>query len=190
MRRGCWVGNAVIETDRLTLREWRDADIEPLAAMGRDPAVMVHLGGVQDRAESHAMIERVRATQARQGHCFWAVERSVDRAFLGFCGLRLGGHAGTPVPEELEIGWRLGRSHWGQGYAREAAEASIAWGWTNTDRARIVAWTVPANTASWGLMIRLGMSHRPELDFAHPSFTPDHPLSAHIVYAIDRPHPR
>lgn len=177
----------MIETPRLILREWRDSDIAPFHDMTRDPDVMAHLGGVQSATEADAMIARVRATQAARGHCFWAIERRDDAAFLGFCGLRIGGHAGTPVIDELEIGWRLARPFWGRGYALEAARASIAWGWANTRARRIAAWTVPANTPSWGLMLRLGMTHRSDLDFDHPGFPAGHPLSRHLVYAIDRP---
>ncbi|HET8611209.1 MAG TPA: GNAT family N-acetyltransferase, partial [Sphingomonas sp.] len=92
-----------------------------------------------------------------------------------------------PIIGEIEIGWRLREDAWGQGYAREAAEASFAWGWANLDRGQIVAITVPANERSWGLMERLGMSRRPELDFGHPLFPEGHPLHRHITYAIERP---
>jgi RimJ/RimL family protein N-acetyltransferase len=51
----------------------------------------------------------------------------------------------------------------------------------------VVSFTIPANEASWGLMERLGMTRRPDLDFAHPQFAPDHPLCQHITYAIERP---
>ena len=73
------------------------------------------------------------------------------------------------------------------GYAKEAAHASLAWGWANLDASRIMAITVPANTASWGLMTRLGMIRRTDLDFGHPSFEPGHPLHRHIVYVAERP---
>ncbi|PZU11504.1 GNAT family N-acetyltransferase [Sphingomonas sp.] len=162
----------MIETGRLILRGWRDGDIAPFAAMCADGEVMAHLGGPQSLAEVEAAIARQRDFQDRIGHCFWAIERRDDGAFLGFCGVRPGGHAGTPVVDELEIGWRLRRD---------------AWGWAHTAHARILAWTVPANRASWTLMGRLGMRHRPDLDFAHPAFPADHPLSAHIVYAAERP---
>lgn len=95
---------------------------------------MAHPGGPQPYVEVEAMIERQHVVQAAQGHCFWAVERRDDRAVVGFCELRIDGHAGTPVPDELEIGWRLARHAWGQGYAREAAIASVGWGWAHTDR--------------------------------------------------------
>ncbi len=177
----------MIETERLTLRPWRDGDIGPFAALCSDPDVMAHLGGPQPRAEVEAAIARQGAAQAAQGHCFWAIERRDDAVLLGFCGLRVGGHVGTPVTDELEIGWRLARHAWGQGFAREAALASVAWAWTHTDRPRVAAWTVPTNTASWGLMRRIGMTHAPSLDFDHPGFPDGHALRRHIVYAIDRP---
>lgn len=180
----------MIDTERLLLRGWRADDLEPFAAMGADPAVMRHLGGVGDRQAASDMIARQQAVEAAQGHCFWAIERRDDATFIGFCGLRIGGHEGTPVTDELEIGWRLARDAWGQGYAREAAQACLAWGWAHTERARITAWTVPGNDASWGLMIRLGMSRRPDLDFDHPMFATGHPLCRHVVYAIDRPRDR
>ncbi len=84
--------------------------------------------------------------------------------------------------DEVEIGWRLRHDAWGQGYAREAAEATLAWGQA-AGRPRIIAMTVAANTRSWGLMERLGMLRRPDLDFAHPALAADDPLCAHIVYA-------
>ncbi len=177
----------MIGTDRLLLRSWRDDDVEPFAAMCADAEVMRHLNGPIGRDEAAAIVKRQQALIDRHGHGFWAVERKEDGALLGFCGLRLGGHPDTPVSRELEIGWRLRRDAWGQGYAREAAEASLAWGWANLPHSRVAAWTVAANTASWGLMLRLGMTHRPELDFDHPLFAEGHPLRRHLVYAIDRP---
>ena len=177
----------MIATDRLILRPWRDADRAPFAAINRDPDVMLHLGGPVETAASDAMIDRQHRVQADQGHCFWAIERRDDGRLIGFCGLRRGGHPGTGVADELEIGWRLARDCWSRGYAREAASAAIAWGFANTDRPRITAWTVPANRASWGLMQRLGMVPRPDLDFDHPDFGEGHPLRRHVVYTIDRP---
>lgn len=180
------MGEFRLETGRLVLRSWRDADRPAFAAMSADREVMAHLGGPIDRSASDAVIDRLSEVEARQGHTFWAIERKEDAAMIGFCGLRRGGHAGTPVSDELEIGWRLARLAWGRGFAREAAEAALSWGWANCDVQRIAAWTVPANTASWGLMLRLGMVHRPDLDFDHPLFVQDHPLCRHVVYIAGR----
>lgn len=177
----------MIETARLLLREWRDQDRDAFLGMCNSPAVMEHLGGPAGAETVDAGIARIRASQAEHGFCFWAIDRKHNGEFLGFCGLKVTADAGTPIEGDVEIGWRLREDAWGQGYAREAAEASLAWGWANLDVPRIVSITVPANRRSWGLMERLGMTRRPDLDFAHPHFAPGHPLSAHIAYVAERP---
>ena len=88
---------------------------------------------------------------------------------------------------DLEIGWRIRRDAWGRGYAVEAARACLNWAWSNLEIGRIVAITVLANEASWSVMERIDMIRRPDLDFRHPNFALDHPLSAHVTYAIERP---
>jgi len=177
----------MIETERLRLRPWREADKPGFHALVNTPAMMAHFGGPVAQAKHDLIIDRQIGQQKRFGHCMWAVELRASGELAGVCGLRIGGHPDTPVPQELEIGWRIGERHWGQGIAREAAEASLAWGWAHTDRARIVAWTVIGNTRSWGLMERLGMRRRADLDFHHPDYPADDPFGAMIVHAIDRP---
>ncbi len=174
----------MIETERLTLRGWRDGDRDPFHAMCNDPDVMAYLGPPLSRAESAAAIDRQQALLATTGYCFWAVERAADRAFLGFCGLKPGA-AGTPIENEIEIGWRLAAPHWGQGYAREAAAATLAWAWRTLDVPQVVAITVPANRRSWGLMERLGMVRVADGAFDHPAAPPA--LRSHITYRIARP---
>lgn len=176
----------MIETPRLLLRRWRDADAAPFYAMGRDAEVMRFLGPPASRADCEAAIERQNALADELGTCFWALERRADGVFLGFCGIKPG-PADTPVAEEPEIGWRLARAAWGQGYALEAARVSLAHGWTTSEWPRISAITVAANERSWGLMIRLGMTRDPYGDFDHPRLAPDDPLRPHITYRIARP---
>jgi RimJ/RimL family protein N-acetyltransferase len=174
----------MIETERLILRGWRDSDVDPFNVMCRDPEVMRYLGPLASCEESAAAIARQKGYLDSRGYCFWALERSDNGAFLGFCGLKPGA-PGTPIEQDIEIGWRLGRDHWGKGYAREAAQASLAWGWANTEAPLISAITVPGNTASWGLMERLGMTRVAGGEFDHPLAAPA--LNPHILYRIGRP---
>ena len=176
----------MIETDRLILRGWRDSDRDPFYAMSRDPRVMAYLGPLAERTETDAAVDRQIALLARDGHCFWAVERRADRAFLGFCGIKPGPDE-TPIADKPEIGWRLAHDYWGRGYAREAAAASLAWGWAHLLGDSIYAITVRPNARSWGLMERLGMARRPDMDFGHPGVPEDSPLTAHITYEAKRP---
>ena len=176
----------MIETERLILRGWRDADVAPFHAMGNDAEVMRYLGAPQSLSEAEAAKDRQNALLASHGYCFWALERRADGAFLGFCGIKPGPE-GTPIAGQVEIGWRLAREAWGQGYAREAAQATLRWAWDRLAVPRVIAMTVPANRRSWGLMERIGMTRRAELDFGHPAFPENHPLHRHIVYAVERP---
>nr|WP_221227449.1 GNAT family N-acetyltransferase [Stakelama sediminis] len=169
----------------MILRAWRDADRAPFHAICSDPRVMVHLGPLLSRTESDAGIDRMRGHLAAHGYCFWAVEKRDDGALLGFCGLKPGAE-GTPLEGEVEIGWRFGFGHWGYGYAREAAQASLDWGWANSDAQRIGAITVQANARSWGLMERLGMT-RAQGGFEYPGMPDDSPLKSCIAYWIDQP---
>jgi len=176
----------MIDTAGLVLRGWIDADKAPFHAMCNDPAVMEYLGPPLSHDDVDAAVARQNALLADLGHCFWAIERKDDGAFLGFCGLKPGA-AGTPIEQRIEIGWRIGRAHWGQGYAREAAKASLHWGWANLDVESIWAITVPGNSRSWGLMERIGMIRRAELDFDHPLPGLEARLKPHITYTVGRP---
>ena len=179
--------NLPIETERLIIRNWRDDDRAIYLASCNTEVVTRYLNGPASEEDIDATFGRIAKSQEERGFSFWAVERKVDRALLGYCGLRICDDPKRPVHGDVEIGWRLREDAWGQGYAREAASACLKWAWANLDADRIVSFTVPANEASWRLMERLGMTRRPDLDFAHPRFAPDHPLSAHITYVMKRP---
>jgi len=177
----------VIETPRLILRAWHEADKPAFDAIINTPAMMAHFGGVRPRADIDRLLDGQMAKQVADGHCMWAVETKADGALAGVCGLRIGGHPDTPVDGMYELGWRIAERHWGQGIAREAAEASRDWGWANTPARTIAAWTSEANAPSWGLMIRIGMVRRTDLDFRHPHYLDNaDPGGDMIVYAIDR----
>jgi RimJ/RimL family protein N-acetyltransferase len=174
----------VIETERLRLRPWREEDRASFAALLNTPAVMAHLGGVRAQTDPDPSFDKRLADQARDGFSYWAVELRETGTLVGTCGVRRGvNYAGTPVAGLLELGWRFGSAYWGRGYAREAAEATIAWSWTKLDAPLLAAWTTIENRPSWGLMERLGMARRPDLDF-HRTDDPTQPL---IVYTLERP---
>jgi RimJ/RimL family protein N-acetyltransferase len=176
----------MIETERLTLRGWRNADAAAHHAMCAEPAVMAYLGQPPSLADSAAVVARQTAILADYGACFWALERRDTGGFIGWCGIKPG-PVGTPIEDKPEIGWSLVRDAWGQGYAREAAEAALAWGWARLDLPTIWAITVPANRSSRTLMERLGMTRVVDGDFDHPKLAEDDPLRRHILYRIDRP---
>lgn len=169
-------------TERLVLRSWRDDDVDAFEQACNTPAVTRWTGGLQTREGIAAAVERIRACEVEHGFCFWAIERSADGRFLGLCGLKI--MQAENSPEELvgapEIGWRLREDAWGQGYAREAAEAALRLAFTRFGLGQVYAITLEGNAASWGLMRRLGMTARPDLDFDMPRY------GRHVSYRIGR----
>jgi len=178
------MSNIVAETGRLILRTWDDGDSDRFYAAMNTPAVMRHLGGIQDRATWDAAKARLDGYQRAFGHTFWIVERKADGELLGFCGLkRVNADGAGPITGQFEIGWRLRANAWGQGYAKEAAIASLDLAFGRFDAPHVVALTVPSNEASQGLMKRLGMTRRDDLDFIDPRFGSE--MNPAIVYRID-----
>jgi RimJ/RimL family protein N-acetyltransferase len=174
-----------IRTERLLLREWRDSDRAPYAALNADPEVVEHLGGALDRAASDAMIERIVARWAADGHGLWAVERLDDGTFIGFVGLAAPAFEASFTPC-IEVGWRLAREAWGHGFATEAAREALRFGFETLGLDEIVSFTVPANGRSRAVMERLGMIRDPADDFDHPNRPPGDPLRRHVLYRLSR----
>jgi RimJ/RimL family protein N-acetyltransferase len=173
----------MIETERLILRDWREEDWPRFFSGTNTPAVMRWLGGVLDEEGMAATRARVNACHEANGFCFWVVERRADGAILGFCGLKRADAPGSSVPGAMEIGWRLREDAWGQGYAKEAAAACLDHAFGSLDAEQVVALTVDGNVASWGLMKRLGMTRRADLDYIDPRYGVD--LNPTIVFSID-----
>ena len=175
----------VITTPRLLLRPWSDEDSSPFAALNADPRVMEYFPSVLDRSQSDAQVARIRAHFDRHGYGAWAVEVPGVSKFVGYVGLGMPrfNAAFTPC---VEIGWRLAYEHWGHGYATEAAQAAVQFGFENLQLDEIVSFTVPANSRSWRVMERLGMIHSPAEDFDHPLVPEGHPLRRHVLYRLSR----
>ena len=174
----------MIETERLRLRDWREADKDAFHRHCNTPSVMRWLGGVKTREEYDEIVDRLAGWQQSYGHTFWAVERKQDGELLGFCGLKIANGNGSTVLGETEIGWRFREDSWGQGYAKEAASASLDFAFATLGVNRVIALTVGGNAASWGLMKRLGMRRREDLDYVDPEW-PD-TMNPVIVYEIAR----
>jgi RimJ/RimL family protein N-acetyltransferase len=169
-----------IETARLRLRQWTDADREPLAALNADPEVMRFFPAPLTRGESDAMMDRMSAHIAAHGWGFWAAETREGAEFVGIVGL-------VPVKGEMpfsgvEVGWRLAKAHWHKGYATEAARAAVDFGFGTLGLREIVSLTARLNLPSQAVMARLGMERVEGFD--HPGLAADSPLRPHWLYRL------
>jgi RimJ/RimL family protein N-acetyltransferase len=137
------------------------------------------------RAESDSLVARVRAHWESHGFGLWALERRDRGRFIGFVGLSVPGFTAHFTPC-VEIGWRLERAAWHQGFATEAARAALAFGFSTLGLGRVVSFTAAENRASRRVMERLGMEHDPADDFEHPLLPEGHPLRVHVLYRLSR----
>ncbi|MBB4857883.1 RimJ/RimL family protein N-acetyltransferase [Novosphingobium chloroacetimidivorans] len=174
-----------LETERLVLRNWKPGDIDRYAAVANTPEVTRWLGPPLDAAGLAATEARVMACHQHHGHCFWLVQRHDDGGHLagevlGFCGIKRDDAPGSPYLGGFEIGWRLRTDAWGRGYAREAATASLDAAFGRFAAGEVIAYTVIENTPSWGLMERLGMRRRPDLDYEDHRFV----IPAQLAWTI------
>ena len=171
------------ETRRLRLRDWRDEDEAAFYEIMNTPAVMRHLGGVQTSEGWNAGFQRIRGFSRDFGHTFWIIEDKATGEIQGFCGLKRVNAPGAGCLSGMpEIGWRLRESAWGRGIAKEAAVASLDLAFGRYGYDRVIGMTIPPNQESQGLMRRLGMKRREDLDFLDERFGPD--TNPQIIFEI------
>ena len=151
----------ILHTERLRLEPFADAHVAGLNAMNSDPEVMRYLTGrPQTLDETRAMVERVKQAWATVGYAWWSL---VDKASGDIVGAGCVQHlrhdvAALPDPAcPLEIGWRLRRDRWHQGFASEAARAMAAFAFDTLAAPELLSVCDPENVASYTVMQRLGM---------------------------------
>lgn len=172
-----------ISTDRLRLRQWTDADRLPYQAMCADQTVMTFLGGPTGSGSANQAIDKRAVGLAIRGVGKWAVERTDTCEFVGTVGFGFALFE-APFTPAVELGWRLARSQWGNGFATEAARGAIEYGFAVLGLNEIVAFTSDLNDASRAVMDRLGMRHDASADFAHPGRADDDPHRLQVLYRL------
>ncbi|MGH7555874.1 MAG: GNAT family N-acetyltransferase [Longimicrobiales bacterium] len=140
-----------LDTERLHLRGWRADDLDAFAQIAADPEVMRFLGGPMTRSDAWRTMSNITGHWALRGFGAWALERKSDRALLGWVGIQR--PEGWPGVEAV---WTLGRPYWKQGYATEAAKASVEWGFRTFPFSQIISLIDAENHASQNVAKRLG----------------------------------
>ena len=146
----------ILETERLLIRKWTEADREPFHAICADSNVMRFIGdgSVWSRQRSDAFIDRNSQLLEEHGFCQWAIELQDTGHLAGFCGF---------VPRDcgVEMGWRLAAQFHGQGVGTEAARATLEYGVTDLQLAEIFLTVQVANRASLRVAEKLGFTMGP-----------------------------
>jgi len=174
----------MLKTDRLVLRQWTEDDFVPFAQMCRDKDVMEYFPKRQTPHESCEMAKKILSLINARGWGFWAVEIPDQHRFIGFVGLHVPKQT-MPFSPCVEIGWRLAKPHWGNGYASEAAKEALKYAFTALHLDEVVSFTALANDRSKAVMRSIGM-YDSQQNFMHPDIAPSHPLCEHVLYKVSQ----
>lgn len=170
-----------LETERLVLRPLTMGDLDVVAGFYADPEVMRFIGmgsgGTLDLEATRTSLERMIETFEAHGFGQLAVERKVDGAVIGRCGLLVWDTeswkptklAEAKGPTEIEVGYLLGREYWGQGFATEAALAVRDYALGELGLERLIALIYPENKRSIAVAGKLGMEHEQDVELRFAS---------------------
>lgn len=153
----------IFETGRVILRPRTMADIDDCFAMDRDPEVTKFIPGPWNDPEAHRLFltSRIQADFG-DGLGYWSVfAKENPQQFLGWILLI----PADAVGPEIEIGWRLNRLTWGNGYATDAARPVLAHAFATLGLERVIADIAPGNTASIRVAEKLGLSPTRETEY-------------------------
>jgi RimJ/RimL family protein N-acetyltransferase len=149
-----------LETERLLLRRFTEADVDNLFDLDSDPEVMRFITGgratPRDEIQNDVLPAFLRYYERFEGYGFWAAIEKSTGHFLGWFHFR-------PLPDsdpnEVELGYRLRKLAWGKGYGTEGSRALIRKGFTEHGVQRVIASTATVNTASRRVMEKAGMTY-------------------------------
>ena len=167
---------AEIRTERLLLRQWREDDAEPLAAIYAQPEFLEHMNAL-DLDGTREQMRRFMTQWRTEGFSHWAVENPASGRLIGRMGVLR--HHDWPLSEgPVEVGWVLDREHWGRGLATEGGRAAVeAWRDHLPDEPQLLSITRPGNVRSRAVMERLGLTFRGATTWRGHE---------HVWYALDR----
>lgn len=170
-----------LETSRLKLRDWEEADLEPFSRLNADEDVMTYFPKTLSAEETKVFYQSIVAELKECGFGLYAVEVKQNNEFIGFIGFHRATFEADFTPC-IEIGWRLKKEAWGKGYATEGASACLEYGFKEFGFREVYSFTADANKPSKNVMIKIGMSFIKMFD--HPKVEKDSPLKKHVLYHI------
>ena len=144
----------ILQTPRLTIRPLGIDDAPFILELVNEPAWLAHIGnkGIHSRDDAEAYIRNgPMRMYADRGFGLWAVDRDADGAAIGICGL-----IKRDTLDDVDLGFAFLQRAWGNGYAQEAAVATVTYATDVLKLARIVAITTRANRRSSDLLRKLG----------------------------------
>jgi len=172
-----------LETERLKLRQWCEADKPFMQEMQCDRQWMKNFPIVRTPDESDALVEKFAAEAEREGFSFFAMEMRETGEFAGYTGLHIPDW-GPLFGPCVEIGWGVRKKFQGRGLVSEAARGCLDFARDQLNLKEVYSFTTTGNRKSIAVMERIGMKRVPGGDFIHPKIDPASPFARHVLYRI------
>ncbi|MBF2702677.1 GNAT family N-acetyltransferase [Listeria welshimeri] len=169
------------ETKRLIARDYLPSDYLPFSEMNADKDVMKYFPSILTKQESDAFLDRNQQELTTFGYGLFAIEEKSSNEFIGFVGFHEASFEASFTPC-IEIGWRLKKSAWNQGYATEAAKSALIFAKENTLIDEVYSFTAVLNKPSEYVMKKIQLTKI--ATFEHPALIDGDPLKPHVLYKM------
>ncbi len=168
-------------SSRLGFRNWTSKDVDHLHLMCTDKEVMEFFPDIWSLNQTDQFVKRMQQSFVDNGYCYFAVDILKSKKFIGFIGLSLQTFEAEFTPC-IDIGWRLKKSAWDNGFATEGAKACLNFAFKKLNLKSVVAIAPALNQKSQQVMKKIGMTE--QATFLHPAIEDDNPLKKCVLYEI------
>ena len=172
----------IFTSERLGFRNWKEEDIEPFSKINADKEVMEHFPKTLTKAETAGFIAKSQQQFLEKGFTYFAVDILETKQFIGFIGLSYQTYE-APFNPSVDIGWRLGKEFWGNGYATEGAKKCLEYAKDSCKLSIINSVCTKTNKASENVMQKIGMQKKS--NFLHPMLKDYPSLQECLLYQIE-----
>ncbi|WP_109831954.1 GNAT family N-acetyltransferase [Reichenbachiella versicolor] len=175
--------NYIFKSERLGFRNWIESDNPKLGMINADPIVMEYFPAVQTQKRTDEFIDKMKDQFAKNGFCYFAVDKLDDNEFIGFIGISEQNFEADFTPC-VDIGWRLSQREWGKGYATEGAKRCLEYAFDEIGLDSVKSICPVTNERSERVMKKIGM--KKVGFFNHPLLSQYKELETCVLYEINR----
>jgi len=152
----------ILKTQRLVLKKITNEYKSDLYKLLADPDVHEFFPNALNHKEAEEFYDKIQYHYKTEGHSFWAVVRKTDDIFIGICGLL---SQTIDNIKEIEVGYRLLKEYWNNGYGTEAALGCVEYAKEHLQRSSIISLIVPDNKPSIRVAQKNGLLFEKETMF-------------------------
>lgn len=169
-------------SERLGFRNWHDADLSKMALINADVEVMEYFQNTQSLEQTQDFMTRMNNQFIDNGYCYFAVDRLETKEFIGFIGVSHQSYEADFTPC-IDIGWRLDKKYWGNGFATEGAKRVLSYAFDELKLDKILSIAPVVNLASESVMKKIGMQK--VKTFEHALLKNNKRLKECVLYEIN-----